>query len=194
MYFSGSEIAFFPLSLRKRYENRGAWPSDAVKVSQDSWEEYGLGVPPVGKQLGSDENGMPAWVDLPAGTLDELRRLAVARVNNGYAREMETILVEYPDAETLSFDKQEREAREWQAWHDAAGNNEQGSEPTTPYLDALLAERPIGKGDLVTRILAKADAFVAAHGNATGRRQRLEDDIKAARQAEDRAALEAIDW
>lgn len=126
--------------------------------------------------------------------IDEVAGQAIDRINDGYTRAMATILVEYPDAETLSFDKQEREAREWQAWHDPDGNNGQGTEPATPYLDAMLAERPIGKAELVGRIITKADAFVAAHGAATGRRQRLEDEIKAARQAEDRAALEAIDW
>ncbi|MCO7217125.1 hypothetical protein [Halomonas sp. OfavH-34-E] len=141
-------------------------------------------------------------VEPPADALDEappepiadVFRKATARVNAGYSQALASILDQYPDAETLSFDKQEREAREWQAWHEPAGNNGQGSEPATPYLDAMLAERPIGKAELVGRIITKADAFVAAHGNATGRRQRLEDDIKAARQAEDRAALEAIDW
>ena len=125
----------------------------------------------------------------PETPIDEVVDQAIGRINDGYTRVMATILVEYPDAETLSFDKQEREARTWGEWQEIGG-----TEPATPYLDAMLAERPIGKGELVSRILAKADAFVAAHGNATGRRQRLEDDIKAARQAEDRAALEAIDW
>lgn len=132
--------------------------------------------------------------EAPPEPIADVSRKAVARVNAGYTQALASILDQYPDAETLSFDKQEREAREWQAWHDADGNNGQGSEPATPYLDAMLAERPIGKAELVGRIIIKADAFVAAHGNATGRRQRLEDDIKAARQAEDRAALEAIDW
>lgn len=126
----------------------------------------------------------------PAGALlEDVADAAMDRINAGYTRTMATILVEYPDAETLSFDKQEREARNWSEWQESGG-----TEPATPYLDAMLAERPIGKAELAGRIITKADAFVAAHGNATGRRQRLEDEIKAARQAEDRDALEAIDW
>lgn len=125
----------------------------------------------------------------PPPTLDDLSTTAMARINNGYTNAMAQILDEYPDAETLSFDKQEREAREYQQWQEIGG-----PEPATPYLDAMLSERPIGKHELVSRIIAKANAFVGAHGSATGRRQRLEDDIKAALQAEDRAALEAIGW
>ncbi len=133
----------------------------------------------------------------PANALDEappppvavLATAAIARVNSGYQAQMGQILDEYPDAETLSFDKQEREARQWQAWQDG-----DTGEPATPYLDAMLIERPIGKAELVSRIIAKADAFVASHGAATGKRQRLEDDIKAARTTEDREALKDINW
>ncbi|MGP9664041.1 hypothetical protein ACT3TY_05365 [Halomonas sp. AOP22-C1-8] len=130
----------------------------------------------------------------PPASLDTLVVDAIRRVNAGYSSSMAQILNEYPDAETLSFDKQEREAREWHIWYDPKGNNSQGSEPATPYIDAMLAERPIGKTELVIRIITKANAFVAAHGSATGRRQRLEDDIKAALEAKDRETLEAIKW
>jgi len=125
----------------------------------------------------------------PPAPLAALAAKAIARINSGYTQTMQVILDEYPDAETLSFDKQEREAREWQQWQVNGG-----AEPATPYIDAMLSERPIGKSELVSRIISKANAFVGAHGSATGRRQRLEDDIKASLQAEDRAALEAIGW
>ncbi|WP_227369841.1 hypothetical protein [Halomonas sp. M20] len=128
----------------------------------------------------------------PAASLGDLAAAAMGRINDGYTRALGGILDEYPAAETPSFDKQEREARGWQEWH--AAGADPGTEPPTPYLDAMLAERPIGKAELVGRIIAKADAYVTAHGSATGRRHRLEDDVKAAQLAEDRAALEKIDW
>ncbi|RQW71336.1 hypothetical protein EBB56_09250 [Halomonas sp. YLB-10] len=127
--------------------------------------------------------------EAPPEPIADAAMKAIARVNAGYTQAMATILVEYPDAETLSFDKQEREARTWSEWQENGG-----IEPATPYLDAMLDERPIGKGELVTRILAKADAFVAAHGAATGRRQRLEDEIGGALLDEDRGKLESISW
>lgn len=114
----------------------------------------------------------------------EVADQAMARINAGYQAQMGKILNEYPQAETLTFDKQEREARQWQADNSVA----------TPYIDAMLAERPLDKAELVDRILAKADAFTMASGMATGKRQRLEDEIKAALDAEDRAAIEAITW
>ena len=120
----------------------------------------------------------------PETPIAETADQAIARINAGYQAQMGKILNEYPQAETLTFDKQEREARQWQADNSVA----------TPYIDAMLAERPLDKVELVARILNKADAFTTASGMATGKRQRLEDEIKTALVAEDRAALESITW
>lgn len=147
-----------------------------------------------GIESGQEELVKPDWAELSAEELqaklnpplatEDLAAAAMRRINAGYAKAMGAILAEYPDAETLSFDKQEREAREWIADNTAA----------TPYLDAMLVERPIGKPELVKRIIKKADAFMQAHGGATGKRQRLEDEVKAALQSGDRATLETIGW
>tara|TARA_B100001179_G_scaffold222737_1_gene199466 strand:+ start:6250 stop:6759 length:510 start_codon:yes stop_codon:yes gene_type:complete len=119
-----------------------------------------------------------------ATPIDDLATQALSRINSGYQAQMGQILNDYPQAETLTFDKQEREARQWQADNSVA----------TPYIDAMLIERPLDKAELVGRILAKADAFTMASGMATGKRQRLEEEVKAAKEAEDRDALEAITW
>lgn len=134
--------------------------------------------------LGTDENFRPSWVPTPEPSIDSVATATLRRINSGYQAEMNQILNDYPHAETLTFDKQEREARQWQADNSVA----------TPYIDAMLFERPLDKAELVGRILAKADAFTMASGKATGKRQRLEDEVKAALEAEDRDALEAIDW
>ncbi|MBY5940393.1 hypothetical protein KUW00_05765 [Halomonas sp. DP5N14-9] len=119
-----------------------------------------------------------------ATPVDDLTAQALSRINSGYQAEMGQILNDYPHAETLTFDKQEREARQWQADNSVA----------TPYIDAMLVERPMDKAELVGRILAKADAFTMASGKATGKRQRLEDEVKAALEAQDRDTLEALTW
>ncbi|MEC8917771.1 MAG: tail fiber assembly protein [Pseudomonadota bacterium] len=189
--FSPSSFGFFEIAWRQFYEAAGTWPNDAVAIPVEMAAEY-EGEPPAGKRRGATENGMPCWVDIPPASLDDLATAALRRINAGYSAAIAQILVDYPDAETLSFDKQEAQARAWQAWADAGAVPD--DEPATPYLDSMLLERPIGKAELVSRILTKADQFTAAHGQATGRRQRLEDEAKAALEAEDRAALEAIGW
>lgn len=125
-----------------------------------------------------------ALTEAPSMPVEQLSVQALSRINSGYQAEMDQILNDYPHAETLTFDKQEREARQWQADNSMA----------TPYIDAMLVERPLDKAELVGRILAKADAFTMASGMATGKRQRLEDEVKAAQKIKDRNALEAIDW
>lgn len=85
----------------------------------------------------------------------------------------------YPDDERLTFDKQEQEARGWLA---------DNSFPT-PFIDALAAGRQKDKAKLVSRIIAKADAFALASGSLTGQRQRYEDMLDAASTAENVAAI-----
>lgn len=125
-----------------------------------------------------------ALTEAPPMPVDQLATQALSRINAGYQAEMGQILNDYPQAETLTFDKQEREARQWQT----------DNSVTTPYIDAMLVERPLDKAELVGRILAKADAFTQASGMATGKRQRLEDEVKAALEAEDRETLEEVAW
>ncbi len=48
--------------------------------------------------------------------------------------------------------------------------------------------------ELVGRVIAKADAYRAEVAGCVGLRQRLEDDIAAALEAGDYAALVTIQW
>jgi len=113
--------------------------------------------------------------------LQRAKRAAIQRINVGYEAEMGAILNSYPQAETLTWDKQEREARAWQADNTVA----------TPYIDALAAGRSMDKAELVSRIISKADAWVSLSGAATGKRQALEDSVTAATTIEE---ANAIQW
>jgi hypothetical protein len=101
---------------------------------------------------------------------------------------MEATLSSYPEAETLTFDKQDREAREYQAWVDAG---EQGEAPVTPLISNLAAARQMSKGEMATRIVANSDLWVVESGQATGKRQYLEDQVTAATTI---AGVEAVNW
>lgn len=194
IHFSATTKGFYPAGRRKVYEAAESWPADAVLITSYEYETYGKGHPPAGMQLSADVEGRPCWVDLPAASLEDLATAALARINAGYSAAMAQTLAEYPDAETLSFDKQEAQADLWWSWYDPAGNNQAGAEPVTPYLDSMLLTRPIGKPELVTRIRDKAAIFSDAHGRATGKRQALEDEVKAALAVGDRERLRTLDW
>lgn len=108
-------------------------------------------------------------------SLEEVKTARLAEVNAAYDEAVSALVATYPDAELLTFDKQEAEARAWLA--DSAAD--------TPLIDALAAGRGMDKAELVSRIMKKADAFAVAVGFLTGQRQRYEDEISAAGNAED---------
>lgn len=108
--------------------------------------------------------------DLDAQWLRDAKQKAVKRINEGYQAELDAILHDYPEAETKTWDKQESEARAWQADNTAP----------TPLIDEIALARSMDKAELVSRIIAKADAWTRLSGSATGKRQRLEDAIAAA--------------
>lgn len=112
-------------------------------------------------------------------TLDELKVSKLAEINTAYNTATSSLVSTYPSTELLTFDKQESEARAWDADNSAS----------TPLIDALVLGRGIDKAELVRRIIAKADVFAVATGYLTGQRQRYEDQLDAATTAEEVEAI-----
>lgn len=111
--------------------------------------------------------------------LDDLKAVKLNEINTAYQKAIATLTPTYPDDERLTFDKQEQEARAWLA----------DSSTPTPFVDALAVGRQMEKAELVSRIIAKADAFALASGSLTGQRQRYEDMLDVAKTAEAVAAI-----
>lgn len=111
--------------------------------------------------------------------LGGIKSRKLAEINDAYQQAIATLTPTYPDDERLTFDKQEAEARAWLADNSAP----------TPFVDALAAGRQMDKAELVSRIIAKADAFALASGSLTGQRQRYEDMLDAAETADAVAAI-----
>lgn len=173
-YYSAQTGGFYSAEIHPEM------PADAVAVTADEHAVL-LDGQGKGKRIVADAEGRPLLADPPPPTLAEAQAAKLRQVNRAYETEMAAILTDYPQAETLTWDKQEREARAWQADNTAP----------TPYIDAIAASRGMDKAELVSRIITKADAWVTLSGNATGKRQRLEDAIAA---ATDVASVEAITW
>lgn len=112
-------------------------------------------------------------------TFEEMKSAKLSEINAAYNAATSALVSAYPKSELLTFDKQESEARAWQADNSAE----------TPLVDMLAAGRQMDKAELVRRIIAKADAFALAAGYLTGRRQRYEDMLAAAQTAEAVAAI-----
>ena len=111
----------------------------------------------------------------PKQSVDEAKSEKLREINLGYDAATSSLVSTYPSTELLTFDKQEAEARAWQA----------DNTTSTPLVDALALGRGIDKAELVRRIIAKADAFALATGYLTGQRQRYEDQLEAATTAEE---------
>ena len=112
-------------------------------------------------------------------TLDELKTAKLTEINAAYDDAVSALVSDYPSNELLTFDKQEAEARAWTADQSA----------DTPLVDALALGRGMDKAELVSRILAKADAFAVATGYLTGLRQKYEDRLGLAQSAEEVVAI-----
>lgn len=115
----------------------------------------------------------------PEPTLDELKSTKLSEINMTYESATSALVTTYPQTELLTFDKQEAEARSWDADNTAA----------TPFLDGLALARGIDKAELVRRVIAKSEAFQTAVATLTGLRQRYEDQLSMATTAEEVAAI-----
>lgn len=139
----------------------------------DDWQS----LPRYTKDLGPLPDG--AVTVRPEKPFDVLWSEKMSEINIAYQRAIADMTPGYPDDERLTFDKQEQEARAWLA---------DNSTPT-PFVDALAAGRQMEKTELVSRIIAKADAFAIASGLLTGQRQRYEDLLDVAETPEAVAAI-----
>ncbi|HII0646834.1 TPA: tail fiber assembly protein [Salmonella enterica subsp. enterica serovar Yopougon] len=63
--------SFYPFSMREVYEASDSWPTEYIEVGESVFTEFSAS-PPVGKIRGTGDNGMPAWVDIPPPTQEEL--------------------------------------------------------------------------------------------------------------------------
>jgi hypothetical protein len=63
-----------------------------------------------------------------------------------------------------------------------------------PWINAAAEARGISASDLIDKIKAKADAFNLLHASATGKRQRLQEEITALGGKPTQEQLNAIQW
>lgn len=115
---------------------------------------------------------------------DEMKAGALARINIAYEISLREITSGYPQHEIDSWPKQEQEARAWAA----------NSSASTPWLNSAAGARKISKATFASKIITKADLFAVLHGQLTGKRQALEDQINALGPNPAQASLDAIIW
>ena len=127
-----------------------------------------------------------AIVPIPVGqsAAGQMKAAAIARINVSYQAAVKAMTSGYPEDEINSWPKQETEARAWL----------QDSNAHTPWIDGAAAERGISKAELVDRIIANAALFAPMHGQLTGKRQKLCDEVAALGNTPAQQQLDAIQW
>ncbi|SEO52732.1 hypothetical protein [Nitrosovibrio sp. Nv6] len=127
-----------------------------------------------------------AIAPIPVGqsAAGQMKAAAIARINASYRAAVKAMTAGYPEDEINSWPKQETEARAWL----------QDSNAHTPWIDGAAAERGMSKAELVDRIIANAALFAPMHGQLTGKRQKLCDEIAALGNTPAQQQLDAIQW
>ncbi|WP_318385932.1 tail fiber assembly protein [Enterobacter sp.] len=62
---------FYPYALEQDYRAAGTWPENGIDVSDAIYSEFSGETPP-GKMRITDEDGMPAWSDIPPLSTEQL--------------------------------------------------------------------------------------------------------------------------
>lgn len=116
-----------------------------------------------------------------APTLEQLKAGKLANFSQQCTDALAQVKAGYPDDEVQSWGKQEAEARAFSANVDAP----------IPLLTAIATTRQVPVDLLASKVIAKADLFAAASGEIIGMRQRCEDQVNSAENAD---AVNAVVW
>ncbi len=105
-----------------------------------------------------------------ASELQARKTLLTQRNNAAYENAISQMTHEYPPSEIQTWERQREEAVAW------------GVDPlsATPWIDSAAAARGVPREIYLSRTLAKITAFAMASAWHTGRRQGIEDQIRAA--------------
>jgi hypothetical protein len=121
----------------------------------------------------------------PPPSASVLIERAKTRINAAYEAAIAVLNADYPTSEIVSWPVQETEALAYLANSKAAD---------TPWLKGAAKGRMVSVDNLALRVKRKADVYWPAHGEITGKRQRLRDAIDALGPSPTQAQLDAIQW
>ena len=88
--YSALNNAFYPDALIPDYIKSGTLPGDLLDVLDDIFAEY-TGTPPEGKVRGSDDNGMPTWLNEPEIPNQQKLSSALSALGKQYQEDIMTL-------------------------------------------------------------------------------------------------------
>lgn len=94
--FSAISTAFYPISLKDRYEASNTWPEDGLSVDTSVYIEF-TATPPEGKKIGSID-GLPVWVDVQKKSDSDLYQDELVELALVYSKDMTSLSDSYARA------------------------------------------------------------------------------------------------
>lgn len=88
--FSATTAGFYPIEMLDSYKQAGTLPADLVDVTDEIYDEF-TSQPPEGKTRGSNPQGLPAWVNIPQPTPEQMRSQAAYRKQSEMAEAEDVI-------------------------------------------------------------------------------------------------------
>lgn len=119
----------------------------------------------------------------PEPTMEQRRQRLTVANNAGYEAAIGELTADYPPSEIATWERQRAEAIAWEA----------DPQAPTPWIDTAAFARQLDREVYLARTVAKVHAFAAASAYLTGRRQFIDDAIRAAETADDLADVQ-IDY
>jgi hypothetical protein len=114
--FSAITVGFYPVSMLDSYEQAGTLPTDLVDVTDDTYTEF-TGQPPEGKTRGSNPQGLPAWVDIPQPTPEQMRNQAAYRKQSEMAEAEDVIApLERAVKRDMATDEEKTQLEAWERY------------------------------------------------------------------------------
>ena len=176
-----------------------SWTDPALGVSDCAWwpEEYGEGELPPLHRWGAEtltpdpvrqvvvvtREAVPLTAEEIEAEADALRPGLIEANNAAYETAIEQMTADYPAAEIQTWERQRAEVIAWEADQSAP----------TPWIDMAAGARGLARDEYLARTLAKVTAFAQASAWLTGRRQGIDDAIRAAKSPAELAAI-TIDY
>ena len=155
-------------------------PGDAVEITAVDHQEL-LQARSLGKHIVAGPDGRPVAVDPPPPSLEDTRAAKERALRTEGGRRLTAMAAPYREAETKTWDTQQREARAYLA----------DSAAPTPMLSAMASIRGIALAEMVAKVMENVALFETAAGQILGRQQALLDQLAAAATV---AEIEAIGW
>lgn len=116
IFYSAKNNGFYSKALKRRYENSGSWPDDAVQLTDEEIDNYQGAQPPSGKILGADDSGRPVWVNPPEPTQEEIDAEKAKSEHSWVKSELNAVSIEL----MYHWTDDHRASHTEQAWKDYA--------------------------------------------------------------------------